>query len=263
MTTTKQIKQNISPTSVRIAPDNIVSNIDAAINNAIKDAQLRLAHIIGDSAHLKFIGLEDFNALVKIDYDSYDDLCYDDGGTESLEYDDDTEIDGESEFITEMRIPSFYGIILYSQEPRSVRRRKSPTGLSHTLDAKVAVAYAMGHSDNDMDEEGLKISAALEKELKIKGLRKGSVQSGAYLSSIAVLPKFQRIGIFRVLMECFEVMSRAKGLRYMRTHSRTEDNEDGTGDYNAFEKTGFGITGRINDYLDKGDHFYEMVKKLE
>jgi len=141
------------------------------------------------------------------------------------------------EFAEEIGILSSYGVIAYRLYEPIALNKKRPIG------------YIIGHRDRVM-----------------KGVppppSEFAMPEGSYLISCAVHPVFQNIGVFRSLLKSFEELSIEQERCYIRLHARTHDNPENNGACDVFLRSGFKTTRTTNDYYEKGDHVYEMVKRL-
>jgi len=143
----------------------------------------------------------------------------------------------EDEFLRELAIPTNYGVIL---DRIVTGKRKAPV--------REGLAYIMGNPDtrNDVPKSQHDLEGA-----------------GSYLVSCAVMPVVRNLGIMKNMLKCYEEMSKLQELSHIRLHTRTEDNSEYDGALVIFQRLGFEISGRVDNHLDEGDHFYEMVKKIE
>ncbi len=188
----------------------------------------RLGQILHVSTDLRLVNPNDIDDLVKLDEACFEDLYYD-----------------ADEFRNELSIPSSYGIVLCTAPGTVYGGKRVPLIGS---DKRVLIAYVMGHEDNDGP-------APLRPIAELSG-------KGAYIVSFAVHPKIQKRGIGIGLMACFEELSRMQAMNYLRLHTRTADNPESNGAYQAFRKMGFDLTGTLKDHYDKGDDACEVVKQL-
>ena len=198
---------------------------DALINAAAaltRGLNFTIGIALNKNIRAKLIDPTDVPALAKLDEQCFDDLYY-----------------SEQEFREELKAPGFYGLIVHNFENQQV------------MDPRSAIAYIMGHTDTS---EGL----ASPPPFPLTEL----TSQGGYLVSCAVKPEFQGNKIYSLLLKAFEALSTTREYSQLRLHTRTVDNPDDNGAWQAFAKTGFEITGTIPDHYDEGDHVYEMVKQL-
>jgi len=142
------------------------------------------------------------------------------------------------EFEEEIKLPSSFGFVAYDITQRSV------------LNPKTAKGYVMGHSDSSTI-------------LPPPSILKPREDEGSYLVSCAVMPGMRRRGMFAQLFSGFEAMTQCQQMSYVRLHTRTKENPEGNGVYEAFQRLGFEITGMLPNHYDEGDDVYEMIKELQ
>ncbi|PNG25861.1 GNAT family N-acetyltransferase [Methylocella silvestris] len=89
------------------------------------------------------------------------------------------------------------------------------------------------------------------------GLRKGSLKARLY--SIALDPKQHGRGLGRMLLRASERAAEAHGARFLRLEVRT-DNKSAIA---LYEKNGYRIFGRYEDYYEDGGEAIRLEKPLE